>query len=161
MNVTVTGEAVVLVRILLGIFPVPLAPIPVTVAVLSLVQLNTVPATKLLNTICCPFSDFAVGTISDDGFGNNDTAGGGLLKLIPVINPPEQIDWLGVLAVNVGIGLTTTVAVMGVPLQVPTGVIVKVTVIGASVVLVNEPEISPEPLAAIPVAEVVLSLVHV
>ena len=84
-----------------------------------------------------------------------------MLKLIPVINASEHIVWLGVLAVTVGIGLTTTLAVIGVPLQAPTGVMVKVTVIGASVALVNAPEISPVPLAAMPVTELVLSLVHV
>lgn len=41
------------------------------------------------------------------------------------------------------------------------GVMVNVTVTGAVVVLVNEPLISPEPLAAIPVTEPVLFLVHV
>ena len=57
--------------------------------------------------------------------------------------------------------LTTTVAVIGVPPQAPVGVIVNVTVMGDSVVLVNAPEISPVPLAAMPVTESVLSLVHV
>ena len=50
MNVTVTGAFVVLVR-LPEISPVPLEAIPVTVAVLSRVQLNTVPATLPLSTI--------------------------------------------------------------------------------------------------------------
>jgi hypothetical protein len=140
VKVTVIGEAVVFVKVP-EIFPEPLAAIPVTVAVLSLVQLKTVPATGPFNTI--PFVSLgAVGTISDDGSGAGDPNAGGVLKVIPVILAPEQIDWLGVLAVAVGIGLTTTVAVMGVPLQVPTGVIVNVTVIGASVVLVNDPNIS-------------------
>ena len=40
------------------------------------------------------------------------------------------------------------------------GVIVKVTVMGALVILVNEPLISPEPLDAIPVTDALLSLVH-
>ena len=84
-----------------------------------------------------------------------------MLKLIPVILCPEHIVWLGVLAVTVGIGFTITLAVIGVPLQALTGVMVKVTVMGDSVVLVNAPEISPEPLAAMPVTEPVLSLVHV
>src|SRR5689334_17235093 len=44
VNVTVTGAAVVLVSVPL-ILPVPLAAIPVTEAVLSLVQLYTVPVT--------------------------------------------------------------------------------------------------------------------
>jgi hypothetical protein len=159
VNVTVTGEAVILVKVP-EILPEPLAAIPITVAVLSLVQLNTVPTTGPFNTI--PFVSLgAVGTISDDGSGNNGLSGTGLLKVMPVILVPEHIDWLGVLAVTVGIGFTTTVAVIGIPLQAPTGVIVKVTVMGASVVLVNDPDISPVPLPAIPVAEVVLSLVQV
>ena len=41
------------------------------------------------------------------------------------------------------------------------GVIVKVTVIGAVVVFMSVPLISPLPLAAIPVTEAVLSLVQV
>ena len=41
------------------------------------------------------------------------------------------------------------------------GVIVNVTVIGAKVVLVNVPLISPDPLAAMPVTVPVLSLVQV
>jgi hypothetical protein len=162
VNVTVTGEVVVLVK-RPEILPEPLAPIVVlvTVAVLSLVQLNTVPATKLLKTIFCSFSGFDTGTTSVAWSAAGGPNAGGLLKLIPVINAPEHIDWLGVLVVTVGIGFTTTDAVIGVPLQVPTGVIVNVTVIGASVEFANDPEISPEPLAAIPVAEVVLSLVQV
>ena len=52
-------------------------------------------------------------------------------------------------------------AVIGVPVQfVVLGVIVKVTVTGALVVLVNAPLMSPAPLAAIPVTEPVLSLVQ-
>ena len=50
VKVTVTGAAVVLVNVPL-ISPVPLAAIPVTSTVLSLVQLNTVPATLPLFTI--------------------------------------------------------------------------------------------------------------
>ena len=78
---------------------------------------------------------------------------------------PLHNTWLGTLF-TVGIGFTTTVAVTGVPVQVTPalvydGVIVKVTVIGAAVVLVNEPLIDvPEPLAAIPVTVAVLSLVQ-
>ena len=64
-------------------------------------------------------------------------------------------------AIAVGVGLTTTVAVMGVPGQpLAVGVIVKVTVIGELVVLVKLPEIFPLPLPAIPVTPVVLSLVQ-
>jgi hypothetical protein len=50
VNVTVTGALVVFVKVPL-MLPIPLAAIPVTVAVLSLVQLNTVPPTLPLNTI--------------------------------------------------------------------------------------------------------------
>ena len=64
-------------------------------------------------------------------------------------------------AFTVGIGLTTTVAVMGKPGQpFKSDVIVKVTVTGALVVLVNDPLISPVPLAAMPVTATVLSLVQ-
>ncbi len=60
-----------------------------------------------------------------------------------------------------GVGLTITVAVMGVPLQLPAvGVIVNVTVIGAEVAFTRVPLISVDPLAAIPVTLPVLSLVH-
>ena len=50
MKVTVTGTFVVLVSVP-DISPTPLAAIPVAVAVLSLVQLNTVPATLPVSTI--------------------------------------------------------------------------------------------------------------
>ena len=50
VNVTVIGAVVVLVSEPL-IVPLPLAGIPVTVATLSLVQLNTVPGTVPLNVI--------------------------------------------------------------------------------------------------------------
>jgi hypothetical protein len=50
VNVTVTGALVVFVSVPL-MFPLPLAAIPVTATVLSLVQLNTVPATLPVNTI--------------------------------------------------------------------------------------------------------------
>lgn len=50
VNVTVTGPVVVLVKTPL-ILPVPLAAMPVAVAVLSLTQLNTVPGTVPLNTM--------------------------------------------------------------------------------------------------------------
>ena len=62
-----------------------------------------------------------------------------------------------------GVGFTSTVAVDVVPTQpLAVGVIVKVTVIGAAVVLVSVPAmLLPLPLAAIPVRLTVLSLVHV
>ena len=75
---------------------------------------------------------------------------------------PEQIVCDNGVAIAFGIGLTTTVAVIEAPLQPAAfGVIVNVTVTGEYVVLVNEPLISPLPLAAMPVTEPVLFLVHV
>ena len=64
---------------------------------------------------------------------------------------------------TVGIGFTTTVAVVVGPGQpLADGVIVKVTVIGAKVVLVKLPLIGvPDPLAGIPVTVATLSRVHV
>ena len=113
-----------------AILPAPLAAIPVTVAVLSLVQLNTVPATLPVSTIV-------------------------------VIALAEQIVWLDGVATAFGVGFTTTVAVIGVPAQpLAVGVIVKVTVTAALVVLVSVPDILPAPLAAIPVTATVLSLVQ-
>jgi hypothetical protein len=65
-------------------------------------------------------------------------------------------------ATALGVGLTSTVAVIGVPAQLfAVGVMVNVTVIGEAVVFVSVPEILfPLPLAAIPVTPAVLSLVH-
>ena len=129
VNVTVIGALVVLVNDPL-ILPEPLAAIPVTVGVLSLVQLNTVPATLPDNAIV-------------------------------VMALPEQMVCDAGAATAFGVGFTTTVAVIdgpGQPLAV--GVMVKVTVTGALVVLVNAPLILPLPLAAIPVTETVLSLVQ-
>ena len=50
VNVTVTGALVVFVNVPL-ILPEPLAAIPVTVTVLFLTQLNTVPGTVPVNTM--------------------------------------------------------------------------------------------------------------
>ena len=62
---------------------------------------------------------------------------------------------------TLGVGFTSTVAVIGAPVQLPdVGVIVNVTVMGTLVVLVNEPLILPVPLAAIPVTVPLLSLVQ-
>ena len=84
-----------------------------------------------------------------------------LLNTIVVIAPPEQIVCDDGVAMASGLGSTVTVAVIGVPVQpLACGVIVKVTVIGDNVVLVNEPVMSPLPLAAIPVTVPVLFLVH-
>ena len=60
-----------------------------------------------------------------------------------------------------GLGLTNTVAVIGVPVHPLTvGVMVKVTVIGAVVVFVSAPLILLVPLAAIPVTRLVIFLVQ-
>lgn len=133
VKVTVTAALVVLTNTP-AISPVPLAGIPVTVTVLSLVQLKTVLATLPV-------------------------------RIIVVIPEPEHIVCDAGVATALGTGLTTTVAVIGEPLQVTPafvyeGVMVNVTVTGAFVVLVNTPLIFPLPLAAIPVTETVLSLVQ-
>ena len=74
---------------------------------------------------------------------------------------PEHLDCDNGVAVAFGMGFTTTVAVIAVPEQLPAvGVMVNVTVMGALVVLVNAPLMSPLPLAAIPVTVPVLSLVQ-
>ena len=114
------------------ILPVPLAAIPVTFTVLSLTQLNTVPATLPDNTIV-------------------------------VIGLPEQVVCAAGVATAFGTGFTTTVAVVVGPAQpLALGVMVKVTVIGANVVLVRLPLIGdPDPLAGIPVTVATLSLVQV
>ena len=65
-------------------------------------------------------------------------------------------------AIALGVGLTSTVAVMGVPLHpFAVGVMVNVTVTGALVVLVSDPLILLLPLASIPATGPVLSLVQV
>jgi len=69
------------------------------------------------------------------------------------------------LADPVGLALTVTVAVIGLPTQNegegPVGVMVNVTVTSAVVVFVKAaPVIFPEPLAAMPVTLLVLFLVH-
>jgi hypothetical protein len=111
------------------ILPAPLAAIPVTVATLSLVQLYTVPATGLP------------------------------LNTIVVIGLAEHIVCDDGTAVALGVGLTSTVAVIGAPGQLlAVGVMVKVTVTGALVVFVKVPDILPAPLAAMPVTVTVLSL---
>lgn len=112
------------------ILPLPEPAIPVTVAVLFLVHANVVPLT-------------------------------GPDKTIVVIGSPEQIVCAEGEATAVGVGLTNTVAVIGSPGQpLAVGVIVKVTMIGALVVLVKVPEMFPDPLAAMPVTVAVLFLVH-
>ena len=74
---------------------------------------------------------------------------------------PEQMVCDAGVATAFGVGFTSTVAVIAAPGQaLAVGVIVKVTVIGALVVLVNEPLMLPLPLAAMPVTLTVLSLVQ-
>ena len=63
--------------------------------------------------------------------------------------------------VMVGVGLTTTVAVIGAPGQpLAIGVMVNVTVTWVMTLLVNTPLMFPLPLAAIPVTVAKLSLVQ-
>ena len=84
----------------------------------------------------------------------------GPVKLTASVLLPLHNVWLET-GFIVGLGLTTTVAVIEVPAQpLAVGVIVKVTVIGALVVLVKEPEMLPEPEAAMPVTATALFLVQ-
>ena len=87
VNVTVIGALVVLVKVPL-ILPDPLAAIPVTVAVLSLVQLYTTPDTALPDIT------------------------------IVVIGVAEHFVCEAGVANAVGVGLTVIVKDVGVPLQV-------------------------------------------
>ena len=110
--------------------PEPEAAMPVVLAVLSLVQAYVVPLTAPESTIV-------------------------------LIEAAEQIVCEAGVATAFGVGLTTTVAVIAAPGQLfADGVIVNVTVTGALVVLVSEPEILPDPLAAMPVTLAVLLRVH-
>ena len=111
-------------------FPDPLAAMPVTVPVLLRVQAYVVPLTAPVSTIV-------------------------------LIEVAEQIVCKAGVATAFGVGLTNTVAVIAAPGQpFAVGVIVKVTVTGALVVLVSVPEMLPEPLAAMPVTVPVLLRVH-
>ena len=84
------------------------------------------------------------------------------VNTIGVIAVPEQIVWPAGVATAFGVGFTSTVAVVVGPTQpFAVGVMVKVTVTGAVVVLVSSPLMFPIPLAAIPVTATVLSLVQV
>ena len=112
------------------ISPVPQAAMPVTEPVLLRVQSNVVPLTAPESTIV-------------------------------EIEAAEQIVWFGGVATAFGVGLTSTVAVIGKPTQpFAVGVIVKVTVIGALVVLVKGPAMLPVPLTVMPVTVAVLLRVH-
>ena len=133
VKVTVIGAVVVLVSVPI-ISPAPLAAIPVTVTVLFLVQVKTVPT-----------------TLPD--------------KMIGVMVLPEHTACDAGVATALGIGFTSTVAVIGVPAQpLADGVMVKVTSSGAVLVieLVSVPLIGlPDPLAGMPVTSTRLSLVQV
>ena len=84
-----------------------------------------------------------------------------LLNAMLVMVASEQIACDNGVAEATGDGFTWTVAVIGAPVQpLAVGVMVNVTVTAAVVVLVRAPVILPEPLAAIPVTEVVLFLVQ-
>jgi len=217
----VTGALVVLVSTPL-MSPLPLAGIPVTIAVLSLVQFNVVPVVLPVRTIVviaeaeqivceagvatafgvgftstvavidAPGQPLAVGVIV------KVTVTGALVVLVStpldvatsidwnasdryriiscpverssccaavrtivVIAEAEQIVCEAGVATALGVGFTSTVAVIDAPGQpLAVGVIVKVTVTGALVVLVSTPLMSPLPLAGIPVTIAVLSLVQ-
>ena len=83
------------------------------------------------------------------------------LNKIGVMLVPEQIVWLIGVAVASGVGFTSTVAVIGAPVQpLALGVMVNVTSTDANIVLVNVPLISPVPLEAIPVMVVVASRIQ-
>lgn len=86
-----------------------------------------------------------------------------LLSTIAVTFVPEHIVCDDGVAIAFAVGFTTTVAVISSPPQPSpeVGVIIKVTVIGAAVVFVKTPLISPLPLAAIPVTVPTLFLVQV
>ena len=131
VNVKVTVTGAFVVLVKLPVMsPVPLAAMPVTLPVLSRVQLNAVP----------------------------ETGPEGVIVLIAL---PEQMVCVARVTIPLGVGFTRTVAVNVVPVQLfAEGVNVKVTVIGAFVVLVKLPVMSPIPLAAIPVTLPVLSRVQ-
>ena len=113
------------------IFPPPLAAMPVTAALLSLVQVYVVDGTLLLKAIVVMAAPEHI--VCDDGVAI--ASGLGFTNTVAVVGVPIQ------------------------PFAV--GVMVNVTFIGAKVVLVNVPLIFPLPLAAIPVTVPVLFLVHV
>jgi len=129
VKVTVTGALVVFVKVP-EMFPLPLAAMPVTAAVLSLVHAYVVLLTAPVKAMVV-IAD-AEQIVCEDGVAV--AFGIGLTKTAAVIAVPAQ------------------------PFAV--GVIVKVTVTGALVVFVNVPEIFPLPLAAMPVTVAVLSLVQ-
>ena len=103
VKVTVTGEALVLLTTAL-ILPAPLAAIPVTVAVLSLVQLYTVAGTlplKAIGVMALPLQ-----TVCDDGVAT--ASGVGFTVMVKLTGVPLQLTPL------VYTGVTVIVAVTGV-----------------------------------------------
>ena len=113
-------------------FPLPLLANPVTFVVLSLTQAYVVPARLLL-----------------------------VLNTIGVIAVLEQTVCVLGVATPTGSGLTVIVAIKVLPAQPSVvGVIVNVTVCEVPVTLLRDPEISPLPLAAIPVTLLVLFLIQ-
>jgi hypothetical protein len=129
VKVTVIDAVVELIKLPL-MFPFPLAAIPVTVPVLSLVQLKVVEATL-------PVSAIVVIAVAEHIVCDARVAtavGVGFTKIVAVIGVPGH--------------------------PFATGVIVKVTVTGALVVFVKLPLMFPLPLARIPVTATVLFLVQ-
>ena len=103
VNVTVTGEVVVVVKAPV-ILPNPLAAIPVTEPVLFLVQLYAAPLTLLLNAtgvIVAPEHIVCV-----DGVAT--TLGVGFTSIVAVIGVPAQL-----FAVGVMVNVTVTGALLG------------------------------------------------
>ena len=129
VKVTVTGALVGLVKVP-EMLPLPLAAMPVTVAVLLRVHAYVVPVTFPVRTIVA--IEVAEQIVCAAGVAT--AFGVGLTRTVAVIGKPTQ------------------------PLAV--GVIVKVTVTGALVVFVKVPEMLPLPLAAMPVTVAVLLRVH-
>jgi hypothetical protein len=83
------------------------------------------------------------------------------VRTIVAIAAPEHLICVGFVALTIGVGLTVTVAVIGVPSHpLAVGVMVKVTKTGKAVVFVNIPLMVPLPLEAIPVTLTVLFLVQ-
>ena len=124
VNVTNTGAFVVFTNVPV-MSPVPLAPIPVTLATLSLVHTRLAPATELDNTT--GIVDMPEQTVCDAG--TAWATGIGLTRTVDVIAGPWQ------------------------PLAV--GVIVKVTTIGVLVIWFSEPIMSPLPKSGIPLTPTV------
>ena len=84
------------------------------------------------------------------------------VNTIGAIVDPEQMACEDGVASTLGTGLTSTVAVTGMPVHpLLTGVMVNVTFTGAEPVLTSAPLTLPDPLAAIPVTNEVLSLVQI